>query len=78
MRTPFDDIPEIENPSLHIGMLCHVKGWNKGGVFILKSFNNGVATLRTPKTGKIFMTKNALIYTQKQWQAIRHDCRIYT
>ena len=43
---------------------CHVEGWNKGCVFIHEKTINGVHHLRTPKTGKLYMTTNRLMYTR--------------
>ena len=65
MRDQWKDV-KIEAPEDHVGRPCHVAGWNKGCVFILDRIQDGVAILRTPKTGRIFQTRNALTYTRRQ------------
>lgn len=53
---------EIVDTVKHIGRKCHVEGWNFGCVFKLINSDGKNHTIKTPKTGKIFMTKNKLLY----------------
>jgi hypothetical protein len=50
----------IGNPENYIGHKVHVVDWNIGMVFILQAIENGYFVLRTPKTGKVYKTKNQL------------------
>jgi hypothetical protein len=50
----------IDNPEDYINKKCHVVGWHIGMVFVLQSIENGFFVLKTPKTNKIYKTKNQL------------------
>lgn len=52
----------IEEPIKYLGQKVHVVDWNIGMVFYLKSIENGFFILETPKTKKIYKTKNQLTY----------------
>jgi len=55
----------IENPSEYIGKKVHVEGWNPGGVFILHSYEDGTAVLKTRATSRQYATKNRLLKLRK-------------
>ncbi len=61
----FIEIPEKKLAKWK-GKLVHVKGWNKGCVFTYEKTVDGVHHLRTPKTGKSFVTREALMYTRRK------------
>ena len=67
MRKPLTTI--IANPNEHLNELVHVEGWAIGGVFRLVDSCGGVHTLITPKTGKVYRTKNKLVLTRKAQEA---------
>ena len=50
----------IDNPQDYINKKCHVVGWHIGMVFVLQAIENGYFVLKTPKTSKIYKTKNQL------------------
>ncbi len=56
----------IENPTEHIGKLCHVQGWPAGCVFKLMQTDGKNHVLVTPKTGRRYALNKPLVYTRKQ------------
>lgn len=60
----------IENPSEHIGKLCHVAGWPVGCVFKLVKTDGEKHTLVTPKTGRVYDLNKPLLYTRKQMEEL--------
>lgn len=50
----------------HIDLLCHVEGWSIACVFKLESTNDGLHTLITPKSGRVYRTRRPLLYTRRQ------------
>lgn len=52
----------IDNVEKHIGFKCHVVGWDFRCVFILQAVENDFLILKTPKTGKIYKTKNKITH----------------
>lgn len=52
----------IPDEKLKPGMKVHVKGWNKGCVFVYQKTEGGRHVLKTPKTQKIYFTTNQLQY----------------
>lgn len=53
---------KIENPENYLGQKVHVENWNFKSVFKLLKIENGFFILQTPKTQKIFKTKNNLTH----------------
>ena len=55
----------IQSPSAWIGKLVHVEGWKRGCQFVLDAYNKGEAVLRTPKTGRVYRTRNRLLKARR-------------
>lgn len=56
-----------EHLSENLNKRVHVVGWNPKSVFLyLGTDLYGQHILRTPKTGKIYKTMNALAYTRRR------------
>jgi hypothetical protein len=55
----------IADPTTWLGKSVHVEGWKRGGWFILDAYNGGEATVRTPKTNKVYRTYNRLLKTRR-------------
>jgi hypothetical protein len=58
--------PIISNPKEHIGKLCHVDGWPRGCVFVLKSTDGNTHDLVTPKSGRRYRVTKSLRHTKRQ------------
>lgn len=56
---------------LYVNKQVHVAGWNKACTFVYEGTVNGFHELRTPKTGKHYRTRNALLYTRRYQSGIR-------
>ena len=56
----------VEKPESMLGKGVHVEGWAFAAILILKEITpDGWKILVTPKTGRIYRTKNRLWYTYK-------------
>ena len=60
----------LDDPRNWLGYSVHVDGWSHACVFKLRAYANGVATLETPKTKKIYFTKNPLYHVRKTAESI--------
>ncbi len=50
----------------------HVAGWNRGATFLYKCTQNGTHFLVTPKTGKLYTTRNRLLFTHRNAERYKH------
>lgn len=64
------DYLRVTEPHKWLGKKVHVAGWNPGCVFVLVSYEDGVAELKTPSRGKVYTTKNTLLHIRKDQLAM--------